>query len=754
MRLIAFDTETDLIRSGLVAPPMVCLSWADSDGSHLLDARDARAWFSENIVKPGILWIGANVAYDMAVMMNECPATVNPVFRAYAEGRVSDVAIRQSLINNARGTFLGFPPSLTDLEKEHGVGDRSAQKSGFGEDVWRMRYAELADVPLAEWPPAARAYPIADADGTMAVWLSQARLRFNTIRQLPMTSSRPPSDIRGTKGGGHNSTINHAVVVDGMVVNEGEQTRASIAMHLMSCWGLMVDQGRLAELTQDLEDAQSRLKVGLLQEGLLVETATGDKADGTVLFERIVGALTSKATVSERSVFQDEMARREAAHDLEGAARKAANEEARGLAKAAVPKLKMPPLFHHKPVSETVRQQNVIAAWRAAGVNLPATDTGRIKKGQDVLEVVEDDGIARLVKYEAIGKKLSTFVAPLRDAGYSPLTARINTMVESGRASSSKPNLMNLPREGGERECLVARPGHYIVSTDYATIELRAWAQVCKDAGISSTMLVALNEGRDLHAQLGAVMSGVCYETFMTWLSGDEGSEKKALAKKLRAVAKPANFGLPVGMGVTSFKSSARKSYGVDFDKDASLLPAPAVIEAWNNTWTEAPAYFSWIESGLKSTGKQVEQKLTRRNGSTVTIMKDDKRGAVVHPRSGRARGGCMFTEAANTYFQGMAADAFKASLFALSAECYAVPSSPLYGARLLAPIHDEVLMEVRDDRVQAATDRMIEVMESCGRRYMPDVPIVAEPAIMRRWSKSAESKRGADGLWTVVENL
>lgn len=743
LRALAFDTETDLIRSGLVAPPMVCLSWADASGAHLLDADAARAWWRENIVKGDIRWIGANIAYDMCVMVNECPETIRPVFRAYAEGRVSDVALRQALIDNALGKYMGFSQGLADLEKLHGVADRKAQKAGVGEDIWRTRYAELADTPIEDWPEAARAYALADASGTLAVWMSQGRQVLNVMRAGRLSPSS--STVTSSR---------HAVIQHGLVVNEQEQTRAALALQLMSCWGMMVDQEALNALTQTMEDARRRMEGQLRVEHLLTETPSGLKTDGVALFERIISALTAHVSPEQRATFEAEMVSREAAH-LQAEEEAVAEREAERAAhrEAPVPGAKLPALRRVKAWSETARQQAIVAAWKAAGVALPTTKTGRLTTGQDVLEVIEDPGIALLVEYDGLGKKLSTFVAPLRDAGRHPLTPYLNPLVESGRASSTSPNIMNLPRSGGERECIVARPGHLLISTDYSTVELRAWAQVCLDAGIASTMAEALCAGRDLHAQLGAVMAGTDYVNYMSWLGGEAGPEPKALAKKLRSVAKPANFGLPVGMGVASFKNSARKSYGVDFDRDPTLLPPEEVIASWKRTWTEAPAYFDWISRSLHDTGETRERVITKADGTQEVREVADKRGTVVHPRSGRARGGCMFTEAANTFFQGMAADAFKAALFALSAECYAVPSSPLYGARLLAPIHDEVILEVEDARAQAATDRMIEVMESCGRRYIPDIPIIAEPALMRRWSKAAESTRGPDGRWTVNEN-
>src|SRR5690606_34743176 len=97
------------------------------------------------------------------------------------EGRVRDVLIDQKLIDIAHGRLGGikvagklvreYRYSLADLEKRLLGIDRSAQKTG--PDIWRLRYHELYDVPLEEWPKDAVDYAIADAIGAYAVHVKQ-----------------------------------------------------------------------------------------------------------------------------------------------------------------------------------------------------------------------------------------------------------------------------------------------------------------------------------------------------------------------------------------------------------------------------------------------------------------------------------------------------------------------------------------------------------------------------------------------------
>jgi DNA polymerase-1 len=79
--------------------------------------------------------------------------------------------------------------------------------------------------------------------------------------------------------------------------------------------------------------------------------------------------------------------------------------------------------------------------------------------------------------------------------------------------------------------------------------------------------------------------------------------------------------------------------------------------------------------------------------------------------------------------------------------ECYAVPESPLYGSRPVLFIHDEIILEIPyaegeegAERLHAAAMRQAEVMIAAMQPLFPTVPITASPALMERWSKSADA--------------
>ncbi|WP_375757963.1 DNA polymerase I [Corallococcus exercitus] len=248
--LFSFDTETHLIQPGLLAPPLVCASLAHAEpgSERLLSTAQARDWFRDALSSPSIHLTGANLAYDLGVMCADDARLVDAVFDAAEAGRLHDVAIREALIDIARGLHgvdpetgrqLGddegarYPLSLL-VERHLGL-DISAEKKA--PDAWRLRYAELDDVPLEQWPAAAVAYPKRDARFTLDVHLAQEHLA-------------------ATVPNGGNL---HA---------EGDQVRAALALHFASIWGLRTHGGRVAELRQRVETEWSANRARFLAAGI------------------------------------------------------------------------------------------------------------------------------------------------------------------------------------------------------------------------------------------------------------------------------------------------------------------------------------------------------------------------------------------------------------------------------------------------------------------------------------------------------
>ena len=117
-------------------------------------------------------------------------------------------------------------------------------------------------------------------------------------------------------------------------------------------------------------------------------------------------------------------------------------------------------------------------------------------------------------------------------------------------------------------------------------------------------------------------------------------------------------------------------------------------------------------------------------------------------------RGGVTFTDAANGYFSGLAADASKRALWRVTRACFDTSlASPLLGFHPWAFIHDEVICEGPEDRAPEAAEEMRRLMEAEMQVYTPHVPAVASPQLFRAWSKKAEPVRDRGGRLVLWEN-
>lgn len=238
----AFDTETGLIQDNLKAPPLVCVSWCDGEQVGLLHHTESeeklRSWLEDETK----ILVGANIAYDMGVIMQKFPRLTPLIWRAYDDDRVDDVQIRERLHDIADGSYW-------QLRRQRGIYSLAGlAKRHFGEemekDEWRLRYMEFHDIPVEKWPEGAVRYAKHDADMTLAVYVKQTELYTRIFNKF---------------------TENY----ENYLVDSFRQSRAAWWLHLMTAWGICTDQERVARLAQVTQDEYKRLEEQLLEAGLM-----------------------------------------------------------------------------------------------------------------------------------------------------------------------------------------------------------------------------------------------------------------------------------------------------------------------------------------------------------------------------------------------------------------------------------------------------------------------------------------------------
>lgn len=689
MTPLAFDTETALIRPGLLAPPMTCLTWQrPGQEPEIGHVSEVHGFLASCLWSPGTLFVGHFAAYDMAVICAEFPDLIPAVFNAYKSNRVTCTKKRQQLLDIAGGVFRGRPGekgkwivhdyTLDALSRRH-LG-QPMQKDG-----WRLEYANFRDVPIAQWPVRARelqAKARARRAELGAVCSDQPDYKLAEIKNLdaiigdvPEGVIRYPLDDARTTLGVYHSQEEHAEYLK----DQYRQAYADFVLYLSSTWGLRTDAAGVAALKAELEEAHAELEGELVEAGLVRKDGSRDmKATKRLMVD------TCKALGLPL--------RRTAAHSKCEAGD--ACEE-------------------HVSLDSDACDAVVQAS---AGIDAP---------GVSVLEMTgaTDGALAKYAEFVTLGKMLSNDVAMLEAGTMYPVHTRYD-IAETGRTTSSKPNIQNLNTgriknktstaqrlRPGVRQAFVPRHGKVFAQADFPQLELYTLAQCCYSWLGYSKLGDALNAGLDPHLAMAATILGISYEDA-------KRRKKEPEVDYRRQIGKVFNFGKPGGLGNAKLIMFARKTYGVVMTEDE----CKQYDFQWRQTFPEMTNYFARVNAMF---GDEVER------ASVETLWTQ------------RVRGGATYCAACNNGFQALGADCAKAAACLIAEAEYAIPTSPLYGARTVAFVHDEFIAEVDDGPgAHDAAFELARLMTVGANQYLPNVPIKLdklEPTLMRRWSKEAK---------------
>ena len=298
----------------------------------------------------------------------------------------------------------------------------------------------------------------------------------------------------------------------------------------------------------------------------------------------------------------------------------------------------------------------------------PSTDASVLEKLRPEHPVVE-----KLLTYRELEKLRSTYVDALGKLieADGRVRGRFNQMgAATGRLSQEQPNLQNIPVRSEEgraiRKAFVAAPGHRFLVADYSQIELRILAHMSEDPGL----VEAFEKGLDIHTATAARVAGI---------------DAAEVTPDQRRRAKMINFGLLYGM----------EAYGLAQRLEIGRSEAQEHIDAYFAQFPDVKAFMQGI----------VEQ--ARADGYTTTLL--GRRRYLPELSSGNFRDRQMGERMAlNAPIQGAAADIIKKAMIELDREL----SERRLSARMLLQIHDELVLEVPDDELDAAADVTRTVME------------------------------------------
>ncbi len=324
--------------------------------------------------------------------------------------------------------------------------------------------------------------------------------------------------------------------------------------------------------------------------------------------------------------------------------------------------------------------------------NEPSTD-------QESLERLAALGHAlpkRLVAYRQVTKLKNTYVDVL-PAIMNKTTGRVHTSfnqaaVETGRLSSSDPNLQNIPtrtEQGAQlRKAFIPRDGWRLVTADYSQIELRLLAHFCGD----EILRAAFAEDRDVHTAVAAQIFKV---------------KEPEVTKQQRGMAKTVNFGVIYGMsaGGLSTRLSMPRKEAEEFI-DQYFARYPKVLEYQQKLLTKAH------ETGVV--------------GTLLGHRRTFDRGAISPTSSYRNRGQAE-REAINMEIQGSAADLLKRAMLAV----HSTLAARKLQARMLLTVHDELVFEAPPEEVTPLAEMVRTEMTGAMKL---DVPLKVDVAAGPNW--------------------
>lgn len=321
-----------------------------------------------------------------------------------------------------------------------------------------------------------------------------------------------------------------------------------------------------------------------------------------------------------------------------------------------------------------------------------STDAETLEELRAYAPIVED-----ILEYRQVTKLRSTYAVALVDAADAEHRIHTDfkqTLTATGRLSSADPNLQNIPirtRMGREmRRYFIAKDGYSLVDADYSQIELRLLAHMSGD----EKMQDAFRAGEDIHRKTAAAVFGV---------------PEEAVTDELRKRAKAVNFGIVYGIG----------GFSLAKDIGTTVKQASAYIQNYKHNYLDIDAY-------LDRAVREAEER-----GYSVTLFGRRRYIPELSAQNANLR---AFGKrvAMNAPIQGTAADIIKAAMIRVADRL----EKENLDAELVMQVHDELILEVRDDEVERAAALLKEEMEHAATL---SVPLTVDVTAGKNWLEQRE---------------
>jgi len=327
----------------------------------------------------------------------------------------------------------------------------------------------------------------------------------------------------------------------------------------------------------------------------------------------------------------------------------------------------------------------------------------KTKKGEfstdseSIQNIIDQHGVLKeILSFRFYSKLKSTYLDSLPEL-IDSRTDRVHTSYNqvgtaTGRLSSSKPNLQNIPIKTFEgkkiREAFVpSDKNSVIVSADYSQIELRLLAHFSEDLA----MIDSFNLNEDIHTKTASEIFNI---------------EKENIDENQRRIAKTINFGILYGIG------SRRLGLQINQDSKTSKL----FIEKYFNRYKDVKKFFEDIVD------------LTRHRGYAETILKRRRYISNINSKNFALRAAGE-RAAINTPIQGSASDVIKLAMILIHND-----DSLKDICKMVIQVHDELVFEVKKNHIEYVSQQIIQHMENC---IQFKVPLKVELDSGKTWADS-----------------
>jgi len=326
------------------------------------------------------------------------------------------------------------------------------------------------------------------------------------------------------------------------------------------------------------------------------------------------------------------------------------------------------------------------------------TPKGQPSTAEDVLvELANDYELpAVIIDYRSVSKLKSTYTDKL-PLQINERTGRIHTsyhqaVAATGRLSSTDPNLQNIPIRTPEgrriRQAFVPPEGQVLLAADYSQIELRIMAHLSADEGLLS----AFAKEQDVHRATAAEV----FELALDDVTDDQRRSAKAI-----------NFGLMYGMS----------AFGLAKQLGISRGEAQEYVDLYFDRYPGVKAYMDNIRSTASEQG-YVETVFGRR----LYLPEINARNTQRRQYAERS--------AINAPMQGTAADIIKKAM--ITVHDWLTSEQP--GARMIMQVHDELVFEVEEKRIDDVRAQVIELMNGAAEL---SVPLKVDAGIGSNWDEA-----------------